>query len=256
MRKDDLKRIAGREKIPFGTVQNDYVISIILEIISKLPYSDNLIFKGGTCIKEIYFPDARFSVDLDFTCLKDVRHELLSNLESFLTGHTIGDVDFIGVTEEEKREDSVRFSVKYNDVNGHPTSVKIDLSLREKLFRTPQAKEVLNPHYADIPAFKIMALSLEEILAEKVRAAISRGAPRDIYDIWYLLGKGVPFDLELVNEKLKILKRDKTFTMELFEQCLEEKKTEWKRDLSMLVPEAPKFARVKQQILEAIHRNH
>jgi len=252
MRKDDLKRMAGREKIPLGTVEKDYVISIILEIISKLPCSDYLIFKGGTCIKEIYFSDARFSVDLDFSCLRDVAHELLADLKSSLTGHIIGDVDFIGVVEEEKREDSVRLSVKYNDVNGHPTSAKIDLSLREKLLRPPQAKEVLNPHYDDILAFRILALSLEEILAEKVRAVISRGAPRDIYDIWYLLGKGVTFDLGLVNEKLKILKRDKTFTVELFEQRLEEKKVEWERDLIMLVPEAPNFARVKEQILEAI----
>lgn len=252
MRKDDLKRIAGREKIPLGTLEKDYVISIILEIISKLPYSDNLIFKGGTCIKEIYFPDARFSVDLDFSCLKDVRHELLADLKRTLAGQRIQDVDFIEVVEEEKREDSVRFSVKYNDVNGHPTSVKIDLSLREKLLRPPQAKEVLNPHYDDIPAFKILALSLEEILAEKIRAVIARGAPRDIYDIWYLLGKRVTFDLGLVNEKLKILKRDKTFTMELFERRLEEKKAEWERDLIMLIPEAPDFARVKEQILEAI----
>jgi len=33
---------------------------------------------------------------------------------------------------------------------------------------------------------------------------------------------------------------------------LEEKKVEWERDLIMLVPEAPNFARVKEQILEAI----
>lgn len=48
MTKDELKRITGKEKIPLGTVEKDYVISILLEVISKLPYSDGLIFKGGT----------------------------------------------------------------------------------------------------------------------------------------------------------------------------------------------------------------
>lgn len=252
MRKDELKRLAGKEKIPLGTVERDYVISILLEIISRLPCSDSLIFKGGTCIKKIYFPDARFSVDLDFSCLGDVTHELLANLKSSLAGRSIRDVEFIDVVEEERRGDSVRLGVKYNDVNGHPTSVKIDLSLREKLLKPPKPREVLNSYYSDIPAYEIMALSLDEILAEKVRAVIAREAPRDIYDIWYLLRKGAKFDLEVVNKKLKILKRDKTFTLELFKQRLDEKQEGWKRDLVMLVPKAPNFTQVKEKILEAI----
>ena len=146
----------------------------------------------------------------------------------------------------------MRLGVKYNDVNGHPTSVKIDLSLREKLLKPPKPREVLNSYYSDIPAYEIMALSLDEILAEKVRAVIAREAPRDIYDIWYLLRKGAKFDLEVVNKKLKILKRDKTFTLELFKQRLDEKQEGWKRDLVMLVPKAPNFTQVKEKILEAI----
>jgi len=252
MVKDELKRIAGKEKVPLGTIEKDYVLGLLLEIISRSPYSDQLIFKGGTCIKKIHFPGARFSVDLDFSCLSDVTDKLLADLKGSLAGRTIRDIDFINVVEEERREDSVRLSVRYNDVNGHPTSVKVDLSLREGPLRPPAPREVLNPYYNDIPACEMMALSMKEILAEKVRAVIARGAPRDIYDVWYLLGQGVDFDLELVNAKLRILKRDRIFTLELFEQRLEAKEEDWKRDLVMLVPGAPGFAQVKEQILEAI----
>jgi hypothetical protein len=56
----------------------------------------------------------------------------------------------------------------------------------------------------------------------------------------------------LVDRKLKLLKRDSSFTPELFKQRLEEKRENWERDLVMLVPKAPDFAQVKNQILEAI----
>lgn len=48
----------------------DYVLSWLLLGISKNPIlSDNLVFKGGTVLKKVYFPDYRFSEDLDFTLL-------------------------------------------------------------------------------------------------------------------------------------------------------------------------------------------
>ncbi|MEA3355724.1 MAG: nucleotidyl transferase AbiEii/AbiGii toxin family protein [Candidatus Bipolaricaulota bacterium] len=252
MRKNELKRLAGKEKIPLGALEKDYVISILLEVISSLPYSSSLIFKGGTCIKKIYFPDARFSVDLDFSCLEDVTYKLAANLKSSLANKRIRDVGFNDVVEEERRGDSVRLGVKYHDVNGHPTSIKIDLSLREKPLKLPKPREVLNLHYSDIPACTIMALSLDEILAEKVRAVIARQAPRDIYDIWYLLRKGAKLNQDMLNKKLELLKRDKIFTLELFKQRLDKKKEGWKRDLVMLVPKAPNFVQVKEKILEMI----
>lgn len=103
MVKDELKRIAGKEKVPLGTIEKDYVLGLLLGIISRFPYSDQLIFKGGTCIKKIYFPEARFSVDLDFSCLSDVTDKLLADLKGSLAGRTIRDIDFIDVVEEERR---------------------------------------------------------------------------------------------------------------------------------------------------------
>lgn len=54
-----------------GAVEKDLVITIILAIIANLPelhsYSGNLVFRGGTCIKKVFYPDeTRFSEDLDF----------------------------------------------------------------------------------------------------------------------------------------------------------------------------------------------
>jgi len=64
-----LRKIAAREGIPVGTLEKDYTLSIVLSLLSKNPLANSLVFKGGTAIKKIYFPEARFSEDLDFNFL-------------------------------------------------------------------------------------------------------------------------------------------------------------------------------------------
>ena len=83
MNADSLKKIAAKQKIPFGTVEKDYVITIILALISEMQASNLMAFKGGTAIKKIYFPDARFSEDLDFTC--HVSKEATKTIEQLAT---------------------------------------------------------------------------------------------------------------------------------------------------------------------------
>ena len=98
---DDLKSLAGRKKIPQGIIYKDYVITAILEKISEKSYSNKFIFKGGTCLKKIYFEETRFSVleeqnpsspsgcipqdDIDFTCLEEsVIDEMITDLKAEL----------------------------------------------------------------------------------------------------------------------------------------------------------------------------
>ena len=104
MKEDELRRIAGRNKIPLGIVEKDYVITLVLSEISRLEYIQKMIFKGGTCIKKIYFPDARFSVDVDFTCLGGMPERLLGDLNKKLRGNKIENISFIESGFFTKRE--------------------------------------------------------------------------------------------------------------------------------------------------------
>ena len=58
-------RVAGVEP---RTMQLDYAFGWALRGIAGHPYlARRLVFKGGTCLRKCYFPDYRFSEDLDFT---------------------------------------------------------------------------------------------------------------------------------------------------------------------------------------------
>ena len=53
-------------------IEKDYMLSwILLGVAKHEQLSTNIVFKGGTVLKKIYFEDYRFSEDLDFTLLKN-----------------------------------------------------------------------------------------------------------------------------------------------------------------------------------------
>ena len=58
-------RVAGVEP---RTIELDYVLGWVLRgIADHPPLARRPVFKGGTCLRKCYFPDYRFSEDLDFT---------------------------------------------------------------------------------------------------------------------------------------------------------------------------------------------
>ena len=59
------------------TIEKDYVIGSLLFGIADSLLKKLLAFKGGTSIKKIYFPDYRYSEDLDFTLLEEVNADTL-----------------------------------------------------------------------------------------------------------------------------------------------------------------------------------
>ena len=59
---------ANAWKVTPSTVDKDYVLGHFLSSFFNFENNRELfLFKGGTCLRKCYFPDYRFSEDLDFT---------------------------------------------------------------------------------------------------------------------------------------------------------------------------------------------
>jgi len=57
----EINAVAKEYKLKDTQIEKDYVLSWLLLGISKNPIlSDNLVFKGGTVLKKVYFRDYRF----------------------------------------------------------------------------------------------------------------------------------------------------------------------------------------------------
>lgn len=249
MNEAELRRIAGSHRVPVGMVEKDYVLSVMSILLANDKARKNIVFKGGTAIKKIYYPEARFSEDLDFNYLdlsiSDVKDMVLRCIGTC----PLESVEFTVIKDEYETEDGFNCRVGFRGPLNHDNSIKLDFSGKERpLTRTlfkPIIEEYRSQEELGILA-SMQVLSLEEILSEKCRALMMRPAPRDLYDIWFLLSKGVKLDELLVRKKLKPYRED--WNEEAFEDRIEDLDATWQRDLTGLLPEVPDFNNVVKSV--------
>ena len=60
--------------------EKDYFLAVILGIVYDSELSNVLVFKGGTAIYHCYLEQIRFSRDLDFTAVQNVKIGLLEEV--------------------------------------------------------------------------------------------------------------------------------------------------------------------------------
>jgi len=192
----DLKRRAGKDGVPQATVEKDFALSVALAVIADSELATRLVFKGGTAIKKMYFEDARYSEDLDFSVRGTNKHEILAALRKAFEGKRLEGLLF-GDVEEEKTSAGLKLAVRFTGPLAHPQRIRFDFSFRENLAGPAVEAEIIDTY--GLGKRSLLVLSLEEIFAEKLHALGSRVAPRDLYDVWFLLGKGVRPEKKIID---------------------------------------------------------
>lgn len=182
----ELRQEASRQGVSLGALEKDYILTLILQhIYAEGTWRQTLVFKGGTALHKLYL-HRRLSLDLDFTAsrpvdLKSIQPVLeipeirgqIRDVHEYGDALTIDRLGFVGPLQ-------------------HPNSVKIDISFRETI-QLPPLQAMLDASYS--PPFAVTCMALEEILAEKIRAALMRRTPRDYFDLWLLFQReDIAFD--------------------------------------------------------------
>ncbi|MGV8084107.1 MAG: nucleotidyl transferase AbiEii/AbiGii toxin family protein [Coriobacteriia bacterium] len=190
----EISKLAFKEKVNDRVIEKDYVLTWILFGLAESAIAGHLAFKGGTSLKKIYFPGYRYSEDLDFTVLDTISSDdLLAGLAETLDrlSKTQGFQFALPENRIERRTDSLTVYVDFvgplqGKLGGR--DIKIDFTLAEKLEFPVEANPILSC-YSDAVSRSIQAYSLEEIVIEKLCAAIGRTEPRDVYDLHFLLDR-------------------------------------------------------------------
>ncbi|MBW6481312.1 MAG: nucleotidyl transferase AbiEii/AbiGii toxin family protein [Bacteroidales bacterium] len=189
----EIQSIAGKEGVRDTQIEKDYVISWITYGIANNPFLNrNLIFKGGTVLKKVYFPDYRFSEDLDFTFNGsnfDINYIIAAFNELIAWVYEESRVSLSIQNETQHETGNLNFYIAYTGPLGGAgvnKDIKVDISQDELIYDSPEEKKIINK-YSDIgQEYSILCYSLSEVIAEKMRSIMQRTAPRDIYDLWYL----------------------------------------------------------------------
>ncbi len=183
-----------------GHAEKLYLQDIILHSVYQKA-TDEIVFKGGTALLKLYNLD-RFSEDLDFTQNKE------TNLSKIIED-SIRHLESFGAEIEEKEVEKTQHTYKtrlgikgplYTGERLPLAFIRIEINKKSKVEKSVNKR--YTPIFSDVPAFDIVTLNEEEMLAEKIRALMTRTRPRDLYDIYHLLKKDVEINKDLVNKKL------------------------------------------------------
>lgn len=222
--------------VPEDRAERDIVLTYVLRIMSDriLP---RLAFKGGTCLKKIYFGNTgRFSMDLDFTCIDVKPKELSEAIKNLLHEKNWYGLDF-EVSEENLGLESYLAGVRYAHTWNPGSFFEIQVSFRELPVFPTEELPLYNEMYfkfCEFQSFPVKCMQRDEILSEKIRAAFQRASSRDLYDLFLFAER--PYNRENI-KALVVVKcwnvRD-PFKPELFFDKVEKGDYDWE-DLGRLV---------------------
>jgi len=220
--KDLISAIARKMRFRPVIVEKDYYLTVILNNIETL-LSDKIVFKGGTLLNKAHLNYHRLSEDLDFTfyaplttrsqrskAITPIREKMPDFLKALqLTSDKPEGEGFNNSTQ-------YVFKAKYPSVlTAKKDIIKIEISFRQPPIDKPVNTEIKHfyqdPFTGDdlFPIGKVLSLSWNEAVAEKLKAAISREdiAIRDYYDLWHIAEFGFDFHN---NKFIKLFKRKVT----------------------------------------------
>ncbi len=154
----------------------------VLDRLNSGKFLHHLIFGGGTMLRLCHGLD-RFSIDLDFWLSKE---KTPGDLPGVLRDYLARDYTVRDATE--------KFYIILLELKSHryPRSLKIEIRKDAKSFHTEQAIA-----YSSHSTLQVMVktVSLPDMMASKVNAFLERKEIRDVYDLEFLVKRGIPLNL-------------------------------------------------------------
>lgn len=243
--KKELEGYARLKALTMGNAEKDYLLDIALLSISRHT-KDELVFKGGTCLYKFH-KLSRFSEDLDFSATRelDINH---------LLSQVILDFRRYGITATMHRKKESRHSVLatirlegplYAGKPSTYASLGIDINLKSEVFTGSESRHY-NSLYPEIPAMLMLCMKPEEICAEKIRALLTRNRARDLFDLHFLLEKGIYASESIIRKKMEYY--GDAFTLRKLLLQLKALEPHWKKELEGFTHELPAFQDVRKSV--------
>jgi predicted nucleotidyltransferase component of viral defense system len=272
-----LKSVAKEQGVDLEIVQKDYAISYLLAAIAQTGgLGEKIVLKGGTALKKLYYPNYRFSEDLDYSTLKlgalPQRDELLqaavTRMAGLLQERGPFDVQVEPLTLRLPHPgDQMAYTVRvrFPDQRQALCRLKVEITVDEPVLLEVREHPILHGFGEKIDT-NILGYALEEIVAEKLRALLQSrqklaergwGASRvcrDYYDLWYILSRekltGIP---DLFVKKCKARKVAFHSPHELISpDLIEITRREWDQLLSPFLIKTIKVEKLLLEVQELI----
>ena len=244
-------------------VQKDYVFGWLLyAIYEESVLSESFVLKGGNALRKAYYPDTRFSKDLDFSIEQEIDPEKIKselNKLCVLVGEKTG-VEFktadTFIKPSNKFRDSQISNLQVYEARLYFKSfygegevllkIQLDITSFDKVLLPIQKQNLIHPYSdADECQTKIASHKLEEIVASKMNALLQRGKIADFFDLTHSVVINKKYEINRLEAVKTFLKKSRyEANPELAKQLLlnsvqEELRGGW---ISVIVPVSSFFS--------------
>ncbi len=211
---DLAREIAAAERLQPVMVEKDYYLTRLIWAIAQV-LGERALLRGGTLLSKVDLGFLRMSEDVDLVLPGSAASRKRTNAlrVNELRGALVAVAESVGVTlpfphgERSERDAHAQWTLRYESDFG-PQQILVEATLRPRLQapRRTLLKQLLGAELSRLQEAYCWALDEDEARAEKVRAAFTRRAIRDYYDLDSLAEAGKDFNsvqfVRLVDAKL------------------------------------------------------
>lgn len=213
--KNEIKAKAAEFDIHHANVERDYVFGWLLKSIFENDHLRNrLVFKGGNCLRKAFYPETRFSADLDFSAPSAIDSQAVAaqiNEACRVAGLACG-VEFLverntfvqGPSIDSQRQ-SYKGRVYFTDFFGNrddlTISIKVDVTEFDRLYLPAVTRGLIHPYSDGVTCVaELRCMALEEVVANKLKCLIQRRHSYDLFDLVYatFINRSIELDRSLV----------------------------------------------------------
>ncbi len=166
----------------------------VLERMNSAKMLEPLVFGGGTMLR-LCHELIRYSVDLDFWFVKEI-----SQNDFFNSGQKILEKDY-EMTDAQMKRDTILFELRSAH---YPRRLKIEIRRQRK--ECDYQQKIAFSRFSTTQVL-LNALTLDQMMKNKIEAFLNRGEIRDCFDIEFILRRGV--EIPRMDEKQSIAFRKK-----------------------------------------------
>ena len=198
-----IQKLATQHQTTALNVAREYCQHLFLSAFYQRNAAGRVLFKGGTALRVIY-GSPRFSEDLDFSGF-EIRKPAIEELIT----DTLSAVERVGVSleiEEAKATSGGYLGIIHHQFGGYHVEIRLEISLRDRAAVKPETALIAGDF---LPAYTLLHLPQGLLVEEKLNALFGRSKPRDFYDLYFILRKGLlpPNSRHLLKDALARLKQ-------------------------------------------------
>ena len=219
--KRQVQRLTERWQTTADNVIREYFQQLFLSYLYQEKGSDGLLFKGGTALR-IIWQSPRFSEDLDFTGV----NVSIKGIETLVEG-ALTKIEMEGIqTEivESKSTSGGYLAIFQFKTAEYESQIQVEVSLRDG--KKELGTVVLIQSDIVMP-YTLIHLKEDVLVAEKIRACLTRGKARDFYDLYFILRSRMDFKGAFIQDK-----QLKTKILDV----VKSRKLDFKRELKAFLP--------------------